>query len=192
MTNSLLASTEKKQNRTTKLLSQILFDMLETTDFSKITVNDICINANVSRGTFYLYFEDKYDLLKFSIKELGKIILERAEHVELESIFKSIIEILYEKRNIMMNLILGDKNNELNDMLSNASITNCMHDMEELSKQGYTLNAPPIVIANLVAGGSSYLIVWWIKSNFAFTNEEMTKYIYDFYKNLLSLYITKD
>ncbi|MCD8089874.1 MAG: TetR/AcrR family transcriptional regulator [Clostridiales bacterium] len=46
-------------------------ELLEKKDFCDITVNEICDNAMVSRGTFYKHFTNKYDFLSFF---LGKII----------------------------------------------------------------------------------------------------------------------
>lgn len=41
-----------------------LYQLLETTDFKKITINDICHQASISRSTFYKLFKDKYDILE--------------------------------------------------------------------------------------------------------------------------------
>jgi len=39
--------------------------LLNRRNFEKITVNDICEEALVSRATFYAHFNDKYDLFKY-------------------------------------------------------------------------------------------------------------------------------
>ncbi|MDQ0917037.1 TetR/AcrR family transcriptional regulator [Paenibacillus sp. V4I5] len=38
-------------------------------DFEQITVNDISDRANLNRGTFYLHFTDKYNLLYRCIED---------------------------------------------------------------------------------------------------------------------------
>ena len=39
------------------------FELFETTPFDDITVEDILEKAYVSRGTFYRYFRDKYEVM---------------------------------------------------------------------------------------------------------------------------------
>ncbi|MFQ3727177.1 TetR/AcrR family transcriptional regulator [Staphylococcus equorum] len=51
----ILKSQEAIKSALVKLMSQKEFD--------KITVKDICIEANVGNRTFYLHYLDKYDLL---------------------------------------------------------------------------------------------------------------------------------
>ncbi|MGZ2546862.1 TetR/AcrR family transcriptional regulator [Staphylococcus saprophyticus] len=36
---------------------------MNTYNFDEISVKDICKLAEISRGTFYLHYQDKYDLV---------------------------------------------------------------------------------------------------------------------------------
>ena len=57
-------STYAEKNRKTKrLIQQSFIRILERKPFESITVGDIAKEAAVNRGTFYLHYEDKYDLL---------------------------------------------------------------------------------------------------------------------------------
>lgn len=56
--------------RTYRLLSDALMRLMRKEPFEKISVKDICEEAMVHRTTFYTHFEDKYDLLKYCIREL--------------------------------------------------------------------------------------------------------------------------
>ena len=49
--------------RTRVLLQDALFNLLKTTPFESITVQDITAEATVSRATFYAHYLDKHDLL---------------------------------------------------------------------------------------------------------------------------------
>jgi len=60
----LTLSVYKEKNRKTKQLIQHSFlQLLEQKSFDSITVGDISKAANINRGTFYLHYLDKYDLL---------------------------------------------------------------------------------------------------------------------------------
>lgn len=50
-----------KRNKRTSLL-QTAFDLFVEQGFSKATISDISKRAGLAKGTFYLYFRDKYDL----------------------------------------------------------------------------------------------------------------------------------
>lgn len=48
-------------------LLQTAFDLFTGKGFAKTTVSDIVNQAGLAKGTFYLYFKDKYDLRELSI-----------------------------------------------------------------------------------------------------------------------------
>lgn len=56
--------TYEEKNRKTKQLIQTSFmQILEKKPFDTITVGDITKAAEINRGTFYLHYQDKFDLL---------------------------------------------------------------------------------------------------------------------------------
>ena len=60
--------TEKNDKRfltTDRKIQDYFIDLLYKKSFNNITVTDIVKAANISRGTFYLHYNDKYDLLEF-------------------------------------------------------------------------------------------------------------------------------
>ncbi len=50
-----------KQMKETSLLNTA-FEIFTTKGFSKTSISDIVCHAGVAKGTFYLYFKDKYDI----------------------------------------------------------------------------------------------------------------------------------
>ena len=60
----IFMSTYEEKNRKTKQLIQKSFiKILENKSFEAITVGDIANHAQINRGTFYLHYTDKFDLL---------------------------------------------------------------------------------------------------------------------------------
>ena len=51
----------KKKSKESSLLN-IAFEFFTTKGFSKTSITDIASKAGVGKGTFYLYFKDKYDI----------------------------------------------------------------------------------------------------------------------------------
>ena len=50
----------KKQKK--NALLQTAFDLFRDKGFAKTTISDIVSDAGLAKGTFYLYFKDKYDI----------------------------------------------------------------------------------------------------------------------------------
>lgn len=65
------SNTQEKQKEQSKLwLAQALLTLLEKDSFSDITISEICIQADLSRRTFYRHFNSKEELLCFYIERL--------------------------------------------------------------------------------------------------------------------------
>ena len=55
---------ESKYFNTAIKMDEALITLLEKKDFEYITIKEICTTAGVNRSTFYLHYENTYDLLK--------------------------------------------------------------------------------------------------------------------------------
>ncbi|MGB8455618.1 MAG: TetR-like C-terminal domain-containing protein [Anaerocolumna sp.] len=59
---------EMKENRKTRytrmVLQESLFELMEKKPIIKITIKELCENADINRTTFYAYYTDQYDLLR--------------------------------------------------------------------------------------------------------------------------------
>ncbi len=66
---------EKKESKyfyTAELMNQALISLLEKKDIEFITVTEITKKAGVNRSTFYLHYENVYELLEETIENLNK------------------------------------------------------------------------------------------------------------------------
>lgn len=54
--------------RTYMLLQKTFLELLGEIPFDKITLTELCDRSMVPRSTFYRYFEDKYDFLRFCLR----------------------------------------------------------------------------------------------------------------------------
>ncbi|MFF2483322.1 TetR/AcrR family transcriptional regulator [Paenibacillus sp. NPDC058071] len=61
--------------RTKEAINRAFLELFTEKELEQITINDIAERANVNRGTIYLHYIDKYDLLDKCIEDhLGKLI----------------------------------------------------------------------------------------------------------------------
>lgn len=62
---------ESRYFNTAIKMDQAFLELLETKDFSYITVKEICAKAKVNRSTFYLHYETLQDLLSESVEYMN-------------------------------------------------------------------------------------------------------------------------
>lgn len=78
---------EEKNRKTKQLIQNAFIKMLENKPFEAITIGDITKKAEINRGTFYLHYKDKFDLLE-QIEE--QLFTELGSHIdELQSRYLS-------------------------------------------------------------------------------------------------------
>ncbi len=78
---------EEKNRRTEQLIQKSFIQILENKSFETITIGDITKTAQISRGTFYLHFQDKFDLLDRIEQQLFE---DLGNHIdELQSNYRS-------------------------------------------------------------------------------------------------------
>lgn len=68
---------QNKQNKRASLL-QVAFDLFLNQGFHDTTISDISKKSGLAKGTFYLYFKDKYDLRDQLIARKSEQLLQEA------------------------------------------------------------------------------------------------------------------
>lgn len=63
-------STDRRIVRTRLVIRDALTELIEQKGFDAVSVKDITTKANINRGTFYLHYRDKFDLLEQSETEI--------------------------------------------------------------------------------------------------------------------------
>jgi len=76
-------------DETREIICNAFQKLAEKKNPDKITVVDICEQANISRKTFYYYFVDKFDLFKYIYKD--NLVKRMQSHIKKES-WKDVIE----------------------------------------------------------------------------------------------------
>ena len=60
---------DRRRRYTLSVIRHAFFALLAEVGFARMTVSDVCRRADISRGTFYLHYEDKFALLDALIDE---------------------------------------------------------------------------------------------------------------------------
>jgi AcrR family transcriptional regulator len=108
--------------KTRKALFAALLALLESRrTFAKLTVNDICVEALVSRTAFYAHFKDKYDLLEQWLNGLQKRFIEAFRTYTREELESRITAIFQAHFRIVENLLKDADREQLDILLRTLS-----------------------------------------------------------------------
>ncbi|MCC0644073.1 MULTISPECIES: TetR/AcrR family transcriptional regulator C-terminal domain-containing protein [unclassified Clostridioides] len=75
-------SIDRRTIRTKKMIRSALAELIDEKGFNNISVTDLTQRADINRGTFYLHYVDKYDLLEKIENEIIQEIEEETKHLD--------------------------------------------------------------------------------------------------------------
>ncbi len=170
--------TDLRVYKTKKALMQSMMKLLNKKDFKHITVKELCDEALIRRATFYLHFEDKYDLLKYVIRSdfadfpAYKQLLQTGHSQQIRTeITKDAIDYLYENKNVVKSLINSGEIFTFTDIMSEMLIK----DIDRLSLKDNTLSK---LKTRFYTSGLLNAFVWLMQEKPELTKEDFLDYIY--------------
>ncbi|MGE5630616.1 MAG: TetR/AcrR family transcriptional regulator [Caulobacteraceae bacterium] len=78
----LKSPNDRRAIRTKKLIRNALSELIEEKGSGNISITDLTTRADINRGTFYLHYTDKYDLLE---QVENEVMQELKEHAQVAS-----------------------------------------------------------------------------------------------------------
>ncbi len=180
---------DKRVVRTKKVLRQALIDLTEERGLDGFTVNDLCIKADINRGTFYNHFRDKDDLLNVLEDEILADLTRFQTHMAALSL-PSVAVYVASKRPLPLLVELFDYLREQGDFLhavlgagGDASFgirlrdVVCTHLVQSILHERYRENPTPFVNYYVAFFASAYLgvITRWIETGMQESSEEMAR-----------------
>ena len=154
----------KKLQKNTTLL-QPAFELFLEKGFAKTTISDIVNRAGLAKGTFYLYFRDKYDLRdQLVIHKTGQLFMDAHEAISKEDIhgFENqmlfvvdhIIEALKKDpallRFITKNLSWGIFKHAFENTITEGSQQFYDYYLEQMKKDHIACEQPDIVLFTII------------------------------------------
>ncbi len=114
----------RKKDQSTEFLkgclADALFKLLREKDYDKITVGEIVASANVSRATYYRYFQSKDELLLYKINHLTDEWLRTVEQdkpLSFERFLALYFQLIYDNRSYFWLLYHARKKGILEEYL---------------------------------------------------------------------------
>lgn len=78
----LKSENDRRAIRTKKMIRKALSELIEEKGLNNISITDLTTRADINRGTFYLHYTDKYDLLEKVEDEIMKEIQEQTKGID--------------------------------------------------------------------------------------------------------------
>lgn len=165
---------------TKKLLKESVFELMEQKPLNKITIKEICENADVNRTTFYKYYGDQYMLVKDAEDELLKKTSEFLKSLSTDEEKVKLLEefLSYVKANGDTFRILLDRNSdtEFRMRLMNVAMEKVMAEKYEPRIKN---EDKKYVFCMIIMGGIN-AIGLWIDSKFDMPEDEVASLMYKF------------
>lgn len=166
--------------KTKSALTNSLSHLLRRRSFDRITVNDLCEEALLSRATFYAHFKDKYDLLRYWFTILhSELVHEGDTYSEMEERVNHFVR----KHEKSIKNMLEDADGETLDLLNNFMIS-LLGTVQETNEDGKP-SEKYIVFSNFCAGGMTNLLMWQKKNNFPEDIKMINSHFYSLLRHTL-------
>ena len=172
---------DRRNLKTEKLIKDVFLNLLKTKDINKISVAEISRLADLGRGTFYLHYQDVYDLYES---------IEQEVITDLKNMFKTSFSTTNSSNSLKLSNSLVtyiENSKELFKVLIRSNIGNTMNKIkrsfydevfDENSKidpsrnKQYSLTESIFVVSGIIG-----TLEKWIIDDFKISGENMAKMI---------------
>lgn len=176
---------DRRIARTQNLIQDALVSLMEEKGFDALSVKDISVRANINRGTFYLHYRDKFDLLdrlEAGIFADIQHIIEKATFSSIEDfkktdellpVFEQLFDYINENASIMQTLLGLKGNPAFQTRLKNAIWNNAFEKKFFAHIKEQKLLVPSHYFIAYVASAHLSIIQEWLQKGRQESPKEM-------------------
>jgi len=172
---------DRRIQKSKKAIIDSLTQLMSEKDFDKITINEIADRANVNRGTVYLHYVDKFDLLNHCIEtHLTKLFETCIGNRDIEypsskkamlSIFEHLEQHAFFYSNMLTNKAIPTFRNRLFSMIQKII-------EEQVDKKGINKELKKEVLVQYVASATVGVMEWWITHSMPYSSKDMVEQLW--------------
>lgn len=168
------APTRKNYRALTKALTELMSER----NYGDISVVEICEKSKVQRVTFYNYFEDKDDLLRFCVKELMGAFSERVKignevtDEDIDKLTRLTISFIGKYRTVVENLF-NEKDGK-GVFIIQRIISGYFSDKAATND---SVSVPAGLYGEYCSASIVFAIKWWLDEGKNYTEDQMVKYV---------------
>ncbi|RRJ66137.1 TetR/AcrR family transcriptional regulator [Paenibacillus oralis] len=169
---------DRRIAKTRQAIMEAFVMLMGEKSFEKITIQEIADRADVNRGTVYLHFTDKYDLLDQCIETYLQLLYETClpggdpDEVSAKALLLRTFEFLQRHASIYSTLMTSKGvpvfRNRMKSMMEQG--------IEEIIKNcGIGPGISPEILVQFLAVAVAGLMEWWMVQSMPYTPEEMVE-----------------
>ena len=167
---------DRRIEKTRQVIMNTFIDLLAEKGFEKITIIDIAERANINRGTFYLHYIDKFDLLDKCIETYIELLLEYCANSTdknlSEQAFQSVFEYL-EKNFAIYKLLLSNEGFGFFRSRLYSIIVQTVNQVDVIKSKNIVSSND--VTTHFLASGFIGVLEWWINNSMPCSVKEVTE-----------------
>jgi AcrR family transcriptional regulator len=164
---------DRRVARTRRTLQRALVDLMLKKGYDAITVEDICMEADVGRSTFYAHFTGKEDLKRSGLEDnLRAMLIERQREAKARSgaakresfgFALALFEHAGEHLDLYRALVSKGGVATTLKMIRQILTDMVRRELADASKANAP-DAPREAVVQFVVGGFMSLLIWWLDS----------------------------
>ena len=165
---------DRRIRKTKHAIKQAFIQLLEQKELDSITISDITESADINRGTFYLHYEDKYDLLEKMENEYAEVLydqtrstalLKSAESVDeffevfSNQVLKNVMTHIYDNLDFYQVILTLERKSQLEERMYQIILDNMKERMDE---EGQIAGIPVMYFHSYVSGSMAGIVKHWV------------------------------
>ena len=169
--------TDRRSQRTHKLLNDALLILLSEKRYELITVEDIIRRADVGRSTFYAHYQDKEDLLISNFEHMLDMMSQQLNHAATgDQRLLPALELFQhvQSHQHLYKAIVGGRGLESISKQGQAYFSRSIaQQLKTVTADSRTAIVPAALMADYVASSFLTLLKWWLDNNLPYSPERM-------------------
>ena len=181
-----LSRHERRRLHTRKLLIETTLQLVLEKGYERISVQDITDRADLGRGTFYIHFKDKEEVVWTAFRDLFQELEQEAHH----SLDQHMPQVEYygllnifshaDKNRDLYRVVFGGQGSAMltarvQDFLAKAFLVDIQNASEPPE---VNFNIPHEIEAQILTGMISRLLFWWLETPNHYTSQQMAAMTY--------------
>jgi AcrR family transcriptional regulator len=184
--NPSVSRHERRRLQTRNQLIQTTLQLVLEKGYDAITIQDITDRADLGRGTFYIHFKDKADVVWAAMQDMMREI-ERDAHNQFDPKMPQVeyfglrnIFLRAEQNKDLYRVVLGGQGSAMLAGRAQEMIANLfLYDIQRAShSRNSELGIPDEILAQMLTGVITRLLSWWLDTPNAYSAVQMAALTY--------------
>lgn len=177
---------DKRKQKSQKIIMSAFIELLKEKDIEKISMNEIAEKANVNRGTIYLNFVDKYDLLNKCIEANFSQLIEECHNTahDVKSLTKESLLTAFrylENHSDFLRLLFKNVGFSVFRKCMYDEIVNGLHRYYQCDSKTNVIRSE--VSVQFLASAITGVLEWWFTSSMPCSSDRITEELWSLLQN---------